>query len=60
MSVKVLEKLADELGVKVADLFEFDYQLSPEEQRKELLRMVENASDSELQLLFKLANTLLK
>ena len=60
MSVKVLEKLADKLGVKVADFFEFDYQFSQEEQRKELLRKVKNASDSELQLLFKLAITLLK
>ena len=60
VSVKVLENLAEELGVNVSDLFDFEYQLSPDEQRKELLKMVENASDSQLKLLFKIANTLLK
>ena len=60
VSVKVLESLSEELGVKVTDLFDFEYKLTTEEQRKELLRMIERASDSELKLLFKIANSLLK
>ena len=60
VSVKILENLAEVLGVQVADFFEFENQVSPEEQRERLLEMVKNASDSELKLLFKVANTLLK
>ena len=60
VSVKILENLAEVLGVQVADFFEFDNQVSPEEQRERLLEMVKSASDSELKLLFKVANTLLK
>ena len=48
------------MGVQVADFFEYENQVSPEEQRERLLDMVKNASDSELKLLFKVANTLLK
>lgn len=60
VSVRVLESLANELGVTIPDLFDFENLGTADEQRKELLKLIQEASDSEIKLLFKVARSLLK
>ena len=61
VTIKVLENLADVLGVKVSDFFQLEsLPLSPEEQRQELLQLIAKASDAEVTLLLKIAQSALK
>ena len=60
VSVKILENLAEVFEVRVADFFVFENQIPPEEIRNELIKLVEEATESELQLLSEFVRSVLK
>ena len=48
-----LEKLASALGVEIKDLFEFNHHKSREEIIKELGELIDNASNENLKIIYK-------
>mgnify|MGYP001038114056 CR=1 FL=1 len=58
-SCDVIEKLASALNVDYYELFNFDYDLTREEQEKKLINLVKLLDNHKLYLLYKIAKDLI-
>lgn len=55
-----LEKLANALGVEIKDLFDFEHQKTGKELTEEIFEMVNNASESEIKVIYRILHSVLK
>lgn len=55
-----LEKLSEVLGVEIKDLFDFNYLEKPQKLRDSINEILDNASDSELQTIYRLIKAIKK
>jgi hypothetical protein len=55
-----LEKLAQALDVEVKDLFDFEHEKSKEELHQEITNMLNNATDEQVQAVYRVIKCLIK